>query len=60
MCHSKPEARGEAQATRPVIPKESRYYGRQNVAEQGREWKVVSMLELDEFVCVKIGDIGGT
>ena len=60
MCHSKPEARGEAQPTQPVIPKESRYYDRQDVAEQGRERKVVLMLELDEFVCVKIGDIGWT
>jgi len=60
MCHSKPEARGEAQPTRPVIPKESRYYGRQDVAEQGRKRKVVSMLELHEFVCLKIGNIGGT
>ena len=60
MCHSEPEACGEAQPTQPVAPKETGYYGRQDVAEQGRERKVASMLELDELIGAKVRDVGRT
>ena len=60
MCQSEPEACGEAHPTQPVAPEETRYYDRQDVAKQGRERKVVSMLELDELIGAKVRDVGRT